>query len=641
MSVKRSNSKQLRDYPGYSGNFTHVFGDDAMEKPYRRNWEPPADYQQSMDLSGNWGRGNMFHQKYQPPSHTESEECNSDGNPKTFKRVLTRFAERTSMQGIPYINTSKTWYAKLVWTVLLLGAMVAMGIHLYTLCSSYFLFERQTQIKLGFQNLNFPSITFCNVNPVKSSMASRGSKELKNYLRTIRPEAVASSIKKPSFIPNQRPNQQGSPTPPIPGRRKRFVESFEYNFTNLRRPELEPPDEKPRPNFFSGQRSTLHEIRKEFTHLYSLENRETRIAMGHSISDMLVSCAFAGVVCNDSYFRIHPSSAYGNCYTLENYDFVSFRSGPAYGLELILFLETDEYISTIASGIGAQFLIHGTNTWPDPEVDGTSVSATMETNIGMRMLEIHRLGGLYGDCDDGTAFKARYGMEYTRKSCQTFCVHERIINRCGCYDELKETLYENINSSMPGRKVHPCRTREEAACLLQIESRWETGLFQCNCFNPCHETLYEKTTHTRMWPSDAYASMLVQYLCNNKNETECERFEKMASRELIRNFMKINIFFEDLNFENITETPAYEDVQFYSDIGGTVGLWVGLSVLSLAEVLQFLWEVIQYLFCWRRWKKKKPEQTADRSNLDKQVRAQVSSNLTTRLPSTYRGNALY
>ncbi|XP_046544724.1 degenerin deg-1-like [Haliotis rubra] len=585
MSVKRSNSKQLRDYPGYSGNFTRVFGDDAMEKPYRRNWEPPADYQQSMDLSGNWGRGNMFHQKYQPPSHTESEECNSDGNPKTFKRVLTRFADRTSMQGIPYINTSKTWYAKLVWTLLLLGAMVAMGIHLYTLCSTYFLFERQTQIKLGFQNLKFPSITFCNVNPVKSSMASRGSKELKNYLRTIRPEAVASSIKtvilkKIAFLTHgvMQKAAQLEQKPPVN------------------------PNQGPRntPNFFSGQRSTLQEIRKEFIHLYSLEDRETRIAMGHSISDMLVSCAFSGVVCNDSYFRIHPSSAYGNCYTLENYEFVSFRSGPSYGLELILFLETDEYISTIASGIGAQFLIHGTNTWPDPEVDGISVSATMETNIGMRMLEIHRLGGLYGDCDDGTAFKARYGMEYTRKSCQTFCVHERIINRCGCYDELKETLYENINSSMPGRKVHPCRTREETACLLQIESRWETGLFQCNCFNPCHETLYEKTTNTRMWPSDAYATMLIQYLCNNKNESECERFEKMDPRELSRNFMKINIFFEDLNFENITETPAYEDVQFYSDIGGTVGLWVGLSVLSLAEVLQFLWEVIQYLFCWRR-----------------------------------------
>ncbi|XP_067677916.1 amiloride-sensitive sodium channel subunit gamma-like [Haliotis asinina] len=639
MSVKRSNSKHLRDYPGYSGNFTHAADHDAMEKPYRRNWEPPADYQQSMDLSGNWGRGIMFHQKYEPPSQTESDECKSDGNPKTFKRVLIRFAERTSMQGIPYIHTSKTWYAKLAWTVLLLGAMVAMGIHLYTLCSTYFLFDRQTQIKLGFQNLKFPTITFCNVNPVKSSMASRGSNELKNFLRTVRPDAVASSLKKQMPRAIQRPSQPGNSAPsPPPGRRKRFVDSIEYNFTNIRRPELVPNDDKPRPNFFSGQRSTLQEIRKEFTHLYSLEERETRIAMGHSISDMLVSCAFSGVVCNDSYFRIHPSPVYGNCYTLENNDFVSFRSGPENGLELILFLETDEYISTIASGIGAQFLIHGTNTWPDPEVDGISVSATMETNIGMRMLEIHRLGGLYGDCDDGAAFKARYGIEYTRKSCQTFCVHERIIKRCGCYDELKETLYENINSSVSGMKVHPCRSREETTCLLQIESRWETGLLQCNCFNPCHETLYEKTTHTRMWPSDAYASMLVQYLCNIKNETECERFEKMAPRELIRNFMKINIYFEDLNFENITETPAYEDVQFYSDIGGTVGLWVGLSVLSLAEVVQFLWEVTQYLLCWRRWKKKKPEQTEDRPNWDKQMRALQSA---TRLPSTYTGNGLY
>ncbi|XP_046372478.2 degenerin del-1-like isoform X2 [Haliotis rufescens] len=640
MSVKRSNSKQLRDYPGYSGNFTHVFDhDDAMDKPYNRNWEPPADYQESMDPSGKWGRDITFHQKYSPPSNVGSDQYDSEGNPKTFKRVLTRFAGRTSMQGIPYIHTSKTWYAKLVWVVLLLGALCVMGIHLYTLSSSYIMFEKQTKVQLGFQNLKFPSITFCNVNPVRSSMISKGRKELKDYIRTIRADAVASSLKnkRQQNNLNQGPNQQQSPGPrpqPAPGRRKRFIDSFEYNFTNTRR------QEPPGFNFFSGQTSTLQDIRKEFTHLFSSEERATRIEMGHSISDMLVSCAFSGVVCNESFFRIHPTSMYGNCYTLENSAFVSFRSGPSNGLELILFLETDEHISTIASGIGTQFQIHGENTWPDPEVDGMSVSATMETSIGMRMLEIHRMSDPYGKCDDGAVFKAKYGKQYTRKTCETFCVHERIINRCGCFDELKETLYRNINSSEPGRDVPPCRTKTQMVCLQEIESRWETGLFQCNCFNPCQERLYEKNTHSRTWPSDAYANLLVQYLCNNKNETECERFEKMSYRDLSRNFMKVNIFFDDLNYENITEIPSYEDVQFYSDIGGTVGLWVGLSVLSLAEVAQFLWEIIQYLLCWRRRKTQKTEEIDDRSNWDARMQMRVPQPIN-RLSGRDRDNGLY
>lgn len=68
---------------------------------------------------------------------------------------------------------------------------------------------------------------------------------------------------------NQGPNQQQFPGPrpqPASGRRKRFIDSFEYNFTNTRR--QEPPG-----NFFSGQTSTLQDIRKEFTHLFSSEER--------------------------------------------------------------------------------------------------------------------------------------------------------------------------------------------------------------------------------------------------------------------------------------------------------------------------------------------------------------------------------
>ena len=44
-----------------------------------------------------------------------------------------------------------------------------------------------------------------------------------------------------------------------------------------------------------------------------------------------------------------------------------------------------------------------------------------------------------------------------------------------------------------------------------------------------------------------------------------------------------------------------QDVQFISDVGGTLGLWIGLSVLSICEVLQLFTELIRYLCCCR-WK---------------------------------------
>ena len=45
-----------------------------------------------------------------------------------------------------------------------------------------------------------------------------------------------------------------------------------------------------------------------------------------------------------------------------------------------------------------------------------------------------------------------------------------------------------------------------------------------------------------------------------------------------------------------------QDVQFISDIGGTLGLWIGLSVLSIMEVVQLFVELARHVFCCR-WRK--------------------------------------
>ena len=69
-------------------------------------------------------------------------------------------------------------------------------------------------------------------------------------------------------------------------------------------------------------------------------------------------------------------------------------------------------------------------------------------------------------------------------------------------------------------------------------------------------------------------------------------------------------------------------VQFASDVGGTVGLWLGLSILSGFEVLQFLFEVVVYLITFGpcRKKSKMPEQMPrERSTRRRRLSAQSAT----------------
>lgn len=66
--------------------------------------------------------------------------------------------------------------------------------------------------------------------------------------------------------------------------------------------------------------------------------------------------------------------------------------------------------------------------------------------------------------------------------------------------------------------------------------------------------------------------------------------------------MKLNIFYEELNYETITEERSYELANFVSDLGGSLGLWIGMSVLSFAEVLELLLLIGYALF--RKFRRK-------------------------------------
>ena len=132
-----------------------------------------------------------------------TESLDSTGKRKSFHRLCERFAEKTSMQGIPYINSAKLPVARILWTLLLLGAVGGMIYHLYYLFDNFLQFPKITKIELGFNNLRFPDVTVCNVNIIKqrSLQYLDESDELVTLIEALKPENVA-----PDMFPGQGQN---------------------------------------------------------------------------------------------------------------------------------------------------------------------------------------------------------------------------------------------------------------------------------------------------------------------------------------------------------------------------------------------------------------------------------------------------
>ncbi|XP_050413850.2 uncharacterized protein LOC126828235 [Patella vulgata] len=54
------------------------------------------------------------------------------------------------------------------------------------------------------------------------------------------------------------------------------------------------------------------------------------------------------------------------------------------------------------------------------------------------------------------------------------------------------------------------------------------------------------------------------------------------------NFLLVNLYFKELNYEQITQQKAYDVFALFCDIGGSMGLFIGASVMTIFEIIDLL-----------------------------------------------------
>ena len=124
------------------------------------------------------------------------------------------------------------------------------------------------------------------------------------------------------------------------------------------------------------------------------------------------------------------------------------------------------------------------------------------------------------------------------------------------------------------------------------------------------------------------------------------------------NLIKLEIYFEELNYEKVQEKAAYSVSQaiytftpvlsfftclikprllyapvalilclqpqnYLSDLGGVCGLWLGMSILTFFEFVEFVMDAI-VLFCVDLFRKKKPSPPVHSSQSRKEVEGRVT-----------------
>ncbi|XP_076363207.1 degenerin-like protein unc-105 [Tachypleus tridentatus] len=323
--------------------------------------------------------------------------------------------------------------------------------------------------------------------------------------------------------------------------------------------------------------------------LYILsQNMVDKKEAGFQLGSVLVKCSIEG---SDNCRPIYTTytSKFGNCFTI-NSDWTSIavarnsskmsRLRRVNGIYMHFYLYLDPNIS-YSRNTGAVITFSSPDSVPDLVNGVYSLKNGDEYTFFMSQSISYLLPPPYvTNCTDydkmgKTSFRS--GL-LTQQTCSAECAANFTFKICGCIISSYPYLYD-----YPG-SVRICRLSvEKGICnSQQLESETVNAEHYCNgkFRAPCRKVTYEFSLSKQ--------PIIAPGTVDEKSTQQLyENFlKKPVSLEAIKSSgIKVNLMFKSKDFMLYQHYPKYQDVELFSYIGGYVGMWLGISLANVLEVI--------------------------------------------------------
>ncbi|XP_062572375.1 amiloride-sensitive sodium channel subunit gamma-like [Saccostrea cucullata] len=517
------------------------------------------------------------------PKFAELVKRNLDSiNNVSLKERTENFINETSFTAIARIVKANTIVKKILWLILVLAMMSWLGIQCYWLFDKYFSYPVEVKIELkSAPKLAFPSVTVCNRNPLKKSKLRDSVFSGLTQMFDLKTDDTLYNGAM-DRLRDQSHGHEGPDPHTNSSNLTALVQEYGFNmWDGLQNASV-------RTAFYKTSSSEINAgIAYASTAL--LEDDDVIEEFGHQKMDMITSCVFAGNLCSPENFTYLHNSKYGNCYTFNsikdpNPPLYTYYAGPLMGMTLEFNIQQDEYISALAPDAGIRVSIHERGTYPFPEDDGFTIAPGMATSVALKRVYISRLEPQHGNCSSNPTnvdeYMKRYEFSYHRRTCLKSCYQQKLIDYCDCACS---------NFIVPKNVTNICNYDNESIriCTMETIKTWDTC--EEKCPSTCQENKYETMVTASAWPSEAYED----YLESRMKLTTSEYMSGGQKTKMDNNLVKLEIFFAEMTYESIESQKAYESQNLISDVGGQLGLWLGLSAITVGEIFEFAMSVFR------------------------------------------------
>jgi len=178
---------------------------------------------------------------------------------------------------------------------------------------------------------------------------------------------------------------------------------------------------------------------------------------------------------------------------------------------------------------------------------------------------------------------------YRQMDCFGLCLLQYPIeNECGCY----YTAIEAFRSSTP------CTNLTQVTCLndkiAYVSANLSFYMGECAkkvCPLECDSYEYNTQVTSLDFPSMEFYKLL------QLNETQSKYNVDLSTYDLYRQyFYSLNFYYSSTVYTYVSESPQMTVVGLLSALGGSLGMFVGLSLFSLLETFEILFRILWIIF---------------------------------------------
>jgi hypothetical protein len=325
----------------------------------------------------------------------------------------------------------------------------------------------------------------------------------------------------------------------------------------------------------------------------SFEKNRTKLSK--KLHSLILSCSFNNKACTntfiDSFTRTYFSYDYGNCLQFNsgfNDSGSTFElnkvdtEGKQHGFSIVFgpLYSSNKYLSSHVDGLIVY--IHNQSVLPSKFA---TADIGKETNIVVGRTFKSMKEKPYSECQDVNTINSEIvrlnkqkhkKYAYRQADCFDLCLQRLIVKSCGCYF----TKYSSLDESSP------CLNLTELECINKQQGLFRQEDCENDCPLECSSAHYDYSISSLSFPNPKFFDLLKSdgtflnelQTNHNVNLSNLESFQKY--------FLSLNIFYSSLEYTEITEKPTFTPIDLLSQIGGSLGIFLGFSLFHFIELIE-------------------------------------------------------